>query len=157
MGVASPDATVRSLINQGVAESTLASYVSGKRWYLSFCTQFHYLLMRPLFCTLLHFCSHPPLAIRQLHRLYLCAACHLQILNNLPDPALASFCRLNYALRGIRREGPPKQPHTRLPITLEMLHKIFQVWSQGPQDAMGCFLCGFFLVSCAQVNSLVCH
>ena len=73
----------------------------------------------------------------------------MQIMSNLPDPALASFCRLNYALRGLRRETPGVRRHNRLPITPDLLLRIFTRWSQGPQGydhimLWAAFCLGFF-------------
>ena len=41
----------------------------------------------------------------QTTRLYLCAVLHLQIVNKLPEPSLASYPLLNYALRGFVEES----------------------------------------------------
>ena len=70
-------------------------------------------------------------------------------MSSLPDPALSSFSRLRYALRGLQRDGPCRHPHTRLPITPELLLKIYKVWSQGPLDynkimLWAAFCMGFF-------------
>ena len=59
---------------------------------------------------------------------------HLQITNGLPDPALASFSRLNYALRGLRRDRVSRPTHTRLPITSDILWKVYELWSNQAQD-----------------------
>ena len=149
------DATVRSLINRGVAKSTLTFYATGKRRYLSFCTQFQ---CRPLpveESTLLRFVaflSSASLSYASV-RSYLCAVRHLQIMSNLPDPAMATFPLLNYALRGLRRDGPRERAHPRLPITPEILRGVHRVWSRGPQDynhtmLWAAFCLGFFAFSC---------
>ena len=91
----------------GVAESTLRFYAAGKKRYLTFCSQF---ICRPLpvtEATLLRFTAL--LASLDLSyqrsRLYLCAVLHLQIVNKLPDPSLASYPLLIYALRGFVEEA----------------------------------------------------
>ncbi len=56
----------------------------------------------------------------------------MQIEQGGPDPAMAAFPRLDYALKGVRRSGPPKQTRHRLPITPELLLKILSVWSREP-------------------------
>ena len=145
------DSTVRALIDQGIAKSSLTSYESGKRRYLSFCAQFGCCPLPVNETTLLRFVAYlfSSSLSYQTVRLYLSAVRHLQIVNNLPDPALASYCRLNYALRGIRREGTQKQPHTRLPITPDLLYRIYIIWSREPQDydrimLWAAFCLGFF-------------
>lgn len=67
-------------------------------------------------------------------RSYLSAIRHLQIMNGLPDPAMMSFPRLPYALRGVQREQPLAKRQLRLPITPELLRIIHRVWSQGVQN-----------------------
>ena len=127
------------------------AYASGKRKYLSFCTQFHYKPLPVEESTLLRFVAFLfslSLSYSSI-RLYLCAVRHLQIMGNLPDPALTAFPKLNYALRGLRREGPRLRTCPRLPITPELLRKIYQVWSQRPKSynqmmLWAAFCLGFF-------------
>ena len=133
------------------------AYASGKRKYLSFCAQFHYKPLPVEESTLLHFVAF--LFSSSLNyssiRLYLCAVRHLQIMGNLPDPALTAFPKLNYALRGLRREGPRLHTCPRLPITPELLRKIHQVWSQQPKGYNQMMLwAAFCLPFCIQGNSL---
>lgn len=80
---------------------------------------------------------------------YLSAVRHLQITHGLPDPALASFARLDYVLKGVRRSGAPGHRHARLPITPEVLRRFYPAWSQKPQDfdrtmLWAAFCLGFF-------------
>ena len=106
-------------------------YESGKRRYLSFCAQFN---LRPLpvdeagLLSFVAFLFRASLS-HQTIRGYLSAVRHLQIMNGFPDPAISSLCRLNYALQGIRREDPLRHRLPRLPITPQLLRRIFQVWS----------------------------
>jgi len=74
---------------------------------------------------------------------YLNTVRHLQILSNLPDLSVASYPRLNYALRGFRRSGDGKRQLIRLLITPEMLAKIHQFWSQSPPEYEHVLLFGF--------------
>ena len=140
------DATVRALIERGVAKSTLTAYESGKRRYLAFCSQFHF---TPLPITKdVIFLFSSSLAYQSI-RSYLSAVRHLQITSGLPDPALSSFSRLDYALKGVRREGAPKPQRSRMPITPEILHKIHRVWSLQPCNfdrsmLWAAFCLGFF-------------
>ena len=66
-------------------------------------------------------------------RCYLSALRHLQIMQGLPDPSITSFPRLEYVLKGLRREGPLRSRGQRLPITPEILRKIYGRWSQEPR------------------------
>ena len=82
-------------------------------------------------------------------RSYLSAVRHMQILEGYPDPAVQSFPCLGYALKGVQREKPAAQRLTRLPITPELLRKIYGVWAQEPQDfdrtmLWAAFCLGFF-------------
>ena len=104
LGVAGLDRVVCSLIDRGVPESTLRSYTAGKKHYLTICSQFNCRPLPVTEATLLRFTAH--LASLGLSYkptgLYLCAVCHLQIVHNLPEPSLASYPLLNYALWGLR-------------------------------------------------------
>ena len=85
---------------------------------------------------------------------------HLWIINNLLDPTLASYPLLNYALRGFWRGGLRHELRTQLPITPDILQKIYLLWSQTPQDCLGFlgFLCarGSSLVSLCKHLPLIC-
>lgn len=151
LGIPHLDSTVRTLIERGVAKSTLTSYNSGKRRYLGFCAQFH---LHPLpvnesvLCSFVAFLFSSSLSYQSI-RSYLSAVRHLQITNGLPDPAMGSFPLLDYALKGVRREGPARQKRNRLPITPELLRRICQVWSQDPPHfdrtmLWAAFCLGFF-------------
>jgi len=65
---------------------------------------------------------------------YVSAVRHLQIVSSLPDPSVASYPRLNYALRGLGRSGGGKRQLTCLSITQGMLAKIHQFCSQLPHE-----------------------
>lgn len=127
------------------------SYNSGKRRYISFCTQFHYTpfpVEEAVLCRFVAFLFSASLSYQTI-RSYLSAVRHMQITVGLPDPALASFPRLDYALKGARREHPPSRRASRLPITPELLRKIYQVWLQEPPDfnrtmLWAAFCLGFF-------------
>ena len=49
---------------------------------------------------------------------------------SLPDPSLASFCQLEYVLKGIRQSGAAQPKRQRLPITPDILRAIYHKWSQ---------------------------
>ena len=82
-------------------------------------------------------------------RLYLSAIRHMQIVSGMSDPALASCARLNYVLRGLRRVGGNGRRRARLPITPDILMKIYQQWSHVAQTydhimLWAAFCLGFF-------------
>ena len=145
------DRLVHSLIGKGVADSTLRAYISGKKRYMEFCDQFRLLPLPVDEVILLRFVAHlASLGLSyQTVKLYLSAVRHLQIMSDLPDPSVAAYPRLNYALRGLHRRVAEKGQLTRLPITPEMLAKIHRFWSQSPSTfehvlLWAAFCLGFF-------------
>ena len=81
--------------------------------------------------------------------IYLSAIRHMQIVSGMSDPALASYARLNYALRGLRRVGGDGRRRARLPITPDILMKIYRQWSHVAQTydhimLWAAFCLGFF-------------
>ena len=124
LGVPSLDRLVHSLIG-----TTLRAYTSGKKRYMEFCDHFCLLPLPVSEVTLLRFVAH--LASLRLSyqtvKLYLSAVCHMQIMSNIPDPYVASYPRLSYALRGLRRKVGEKGQLTCLPFMLEILAKIHRV------------------------------
>lgn len=70
-------------------------------------------------------------------------------MHGLPDPSLAEFPRLDYVIKGLRREGAFKPKPKRLPITPFILRSIHTVWSGAqltPDRVMlwAAFCLGFF-------------
>ena len=65
-------------------------------------------------------------------RSYLSATRHLQIMAGLPDPSFASFPRLDYVLKGLKRLLPGSSRLKRLPITPGHLRQLRAVWSKTP-------------------------
>lgn len=148
LGITGLDTIVHTLIERGIARSTLAVYESGKKRYMEFCSHLNLPPLPVNEPTLLQFVAHL-FSVSQTIRSYLSAVRHLQIVNGLPDPAMESFPRLTYALKGVRRERPIAQRQTRLPITPELLRKIHHRWIQEPQDfdrtmLWAAFCLGFF-------------
>ena len=121
LGIPSLDGLVHSLIG-----TTLRAYTSGKKRYIEFCDHFCLLPLPVSDVILLRFVAH--LALLRLSyqtvKLYLSALRHMQIMSNIPDPSVASYPRLNYALRGLRRKVGEKGQLTNLPFMLEKLAKI---------------------------------
>lgn len=67
-------------------------------------------------------------------RLYLSALRHRQLLDSGVDPALESFHRLHYVLRGCHRTLPSSVRPKRLPITPAILRLLHYYWSRLPQS-----------------------
>ena len=124
---------------------------TGKGRYQAFCAHFNLPLLPVKEAIILQFVAHLFAASlsHQTIRSYLSAVRHLQIVNGFPDPAMESFPRLTYALKGVRRERPLSQRQTRLPITPELLRRIYHSWAQEPQEfdrtmLWAAFCLGFF-------------
>ena len=145
------DGAVRELIAGGVAKSTLASYESGKKRYLSFCAHFNLQTLpveEAVLCAFVAFLFSHTLSFQSV-RSYLSAVCHLQVMNGLPDPSRSSFPLLDYALKGIRRGQATVRRGARLPITPELLRGIHRSWSREPPNfnrrmLWAAFCLGFF-------------
>ena len=80
---------------------------------------------------------------------YLSALHHFQICAGFPDPSLSLFPRLNYMLKGVHRahRHPCRPP--RLPITPDLLRRIYHTWSRMDIDydrsmLWAAFCLGFF-------------
>ena len=121
---------------KGLAKSTLKSYQSGIRRYKSFCTS----LGRPSIPmtedTLAAFVaslakegvSHASL------RVYLSALRHHQIESGHGDPGIPRMVRLEYILKGIKRDNvqSSNSRKDRQPITPSILSRLFSVWEGRP-------------------------
>ena len=62
-------------------------------------------------------------------RSYLCALRFYQIRAGLPDPTRTASPRLPYVLKGIQRTSPGRHQAQRLPVTPELLLRIYTLWS----------------------------
>ena len=120
-------------------------------WEEEFCDHFRLLPLPVSEVILLRFVAHvASLGLSyQTVKLYLSAVRHLQITSNLPDFSVASYPRLNYALRGLHRRVGGKRQLTHLPFMPEMLAKIHRFWSQSPSTfehvlLWAAFCLGFF-------------
>ena len=65
-------------------------------------------------------------------KIYLSALHFAQIRAGMPDPSLTSFPRLTYVLKEIHRRNPDNCQKKRLPITINLLLKLHEVWSAPP-------------------------
>ena len=138
----------------GLAPATRKSYDSGKKRYVSFCSKIH---ARPLPVTEELLCKFSSQLAEEniMHstiKCYLAAVRHLQIAAGKGDPRICRMVRLEPVLRGIKLvQCHRSQPQRgRLPITLELLRKMKQLWGSGSWDhamlwaaASLCFF-GFF-------------
>ena len=145
------DTAVHELLVRGVSRATLATYASGKKRYLSFCEQFGLSplpVSETILCRFVAFLSAIPINYQSI-RSYLSAVRHLQITSGLPDPALSPFARLDYVLKGARRQGLTAPRPKRMPITAQVLQQIHQAWAQLPPTfdrvmLWAAFCLGFF-------------
>ena len=143
LGIERLDTVVHQLVRQGVSENTHKAYATGKKRYLAFCTQLHrppLPLQEDCICQFLHYFSY------QAIRCYLSALRHLQIMSGLPDPSLNSFPRLDYDLKGVRREGPACVQGRCLPDIFSRIHKTWSRRQTTFDDIMlwAAFCLGFF-------------
>ena len=136
------DTTVSELVNNSVQDlqpqsgltemSSLQSW-SGK-WNLCTCEITEEFYLNPLPASEIILCHFVPFfAASNISygsvRSYLLAVCHFHIKNNLSDPSMSSFPRLEYVLKGLRCMKPQAKC---LPITLALLRRIHTVWSGSP-------------------------
>lgn len=133
LGLQRLDQGISRLFDQGISESTRATYQSGWRQYIKFCEKFH-LPTLPLtehtLCQFLRFLSNS--VCWGTIRSYLSALRFWQIRAGFHDPSLSSFPRLEYVLKGTRRNKSKSPRNKRLPITPELLRWMHGVWSQPP-------------------------
>ena len=151
LGLSDLDRTVQNFFDRGFAQSTLTSYQSGKGHYLAFCSQFQ---LQPLplqevtLCRFVAYLTNLSLGYQTV-RCYLSALRHFQICAGFPDPSLSLLPRLNYMLKGVHRAHchPCRPP--RLPITPDLLCRIYHTWSRMDIDydrsmLWAAFCLGFF-------------
>ena len=114
--------------------STAMAYRSGVSRFLAFC---HLAGLHPFPLTeqsLCRFVAHlydDRLTLSSI-RLYLSALCFWQICQGGSDLSLDSHARLHYVLRGITRSQPRAARPPRLPVSLDILDRLFRVWSASP-------------------------
>ena len=117
---------------KGLAKSTLKSYQSGIRRYKSFCANLSCLSFPIVEDTLSAFVaslakegvSHASM------RVYLSALRHHQIEKGQGDPGISRMVRLEYIMKGIKKDGAhsANSRKERQPITPAFLIKLFTVW-----------------------------
>ena len=103
--------------------------------YLGLCHLFDVLTPFPLskvgLLRFVAFLSGEGVSYPSIH-VYLSVLRFLQIMSGLQDPDLSSFSRLEYVPRGTHHLSPFHHHPQRLPITLQVLCMLFEVWSQPP-------------------------
>ena len=117
---------------KGLAKSTQKSYQSGVRRYRSFCVSSGRSVFPVAEDTLSAFVaslakeavSHTSL------RVYLSALRHHQIGNGQGDPGIAQMARLEYVMKGIKRDGALSASKERRPITPVLLKKLVTVFER---------------------------
>ena len=138
--------------------STSSAYKSGQRRYLTFCSTFSlspFPVSEYTLCRFVAFLARSSLSYASI-RLYLSAVRHLQISIGLPDLSLQSNPRLDYVMRGIRRQLPQYTRPRRMPITPSILLALYQSWSAQPvsyTDMMlwaACCLAFFGFLRCGE-------
>ena len=121
------------LFGKGLATSTLHSYTSAQKRYLNFCAQFkispEFPITENILCYFVSALSNDSLKHQSI-KCYLSGIHHAQIALGHGDPfASQSMPRLEYVLKGIkRRKEKNAQSKPRLPITVDLLQKMFKVW-----------------------------
>ena len=65
-------------------------------------------------------------------KVYLAAVRHYLIQNGWGDPGISQMVRLEYIMKGIRRDGAlkPNPRRERQPVTPSLLRKLFVVWER---------------------------
>ena len=139
MVLASLDRVVEGYCALGVAPSTKRAYSSAYKQFNKFCLQYNvtdpFPVSESLLCYFVSFLAQEGLAPNSI-KLYLAAVRHFQILMGLPElRAESSLPRLRLVLNGITRarmsDDRTLRSKPRLPITVDILHRIFTVLSRG--------------------------
>ena len=127
-------ASAEEYFTKGLAKSTLKSYQSGIRRYTGFCMR----LNRPVLpisedtlAAFLASLAKEGVSYASL-KVYLAAIRHYQIKNGQGDPGISRMVRLDYIMKGIRRDGALKSNprKERQPITPALLSRLFSVWER---------------------------
>ena len=122
-------ATIRRLLQAGLAPSTQRAYAAGKKKYLQFCQQSATL---PVPVTEGGLVSFVAWGVQQglkhqTLKSYISAVRHLQVSCSMGDPKVGTMPQLELALRGARKEQAGQLKRTRLPISPEILLRIRRV------------------------------
>ena len=153
---------VHKYFTKGLTQSTQRTYRSGKQRFLKFCADTGLTPVPLTESVLSSFVAH--LAVNSLKfrtiKVYLSAVRHLQIESGHPDPFLAHMPKLEYVLKGVKREEAEKGvgSRTRLPITPSILRKLKQVWEVTAEEWdtrmmwAACCLCFFAFLRIGELS-----
>ena len=134
MDVPTLESLVRRYFACGIASSTSRTYTSARSRYLAFCEQYD-LPSLPLTerttCLFAAFLAQQGIKPQSIS-VYLAALRHLTISAGLDPPLRATWPRLQYVLRGIKRTQDSASHRVRLPITAEIMRQLQNVWSNAP-------------------------
>ena len=127
-----------------LAPSSQKTYTSAQNRYIRLCTS---LQLSPLplsehqLCQFASFLAKKNLSHSSIKG-YLSALRHLQIASGLPDPGIASMPKLEGVVKGIKSiQAKTKQKaNVRLPITVDILRRIGEVWEQQGTSIDHCML-----------------
>ena len=131
------DSTVEHFLGSCIAPSTRATYRSAQHRYAAFCMRYGIHLPFPLredtLCRYVAFLAKDGLKHKTI-KTYLAGIRCFQIKMTLGNPFAKDLPRLEYVLIGIKRteahSGSPAK--TRLPITINILHRLKDVWLATP-------------------------
>ena len=156
LDLAELDSLVHFYFREGLAASTRKTYEAGRKKFIQFCTEFN--ISNPLPVNQQMLCYYVVyLAKRNLSpatiKVYLSALRHYHIASNVPEPDRAKIQKLKIVSNGITRVSAlkTKETHTRLPITPDILRRIYTLWQPNRHEyqtiLVGCehaMLFGFF-------------
>lgn len=123
---------IRLYFAQGIARSTMTTYSSAQRRYLSFCEQYQISplpLSESSVCLFAAFLVQKGLRAQSIST-YLSALRHLQISAGLHPPQRSEWPRLQYMLKGIARVQSTTSQR-RLPVTPAIMRKLQEVCMSG--------------------------
>ena len=114
----------------------MRSYQSGVTRFVSFCRDINlspFPLCESTLCRFVAFLVSQRLTLGTI-RIYLSALRFSQIAGGGHDPSMADMARLHYVLRGVSRVARGNSRPLRLPITGDILVRLFQVWATLPDQ-----------------------
>ena len=127
-------------MDNSVAPSTRSAYASAQHRYAAFCVSYAvqppYPLQEVTLCRYVTYLAQQGLKHRTI-KAYLSGIRCLQIQKALGNPLVnGSMSRLEYVLMGIKRAQAHSgiQACTRLPITIDIMYKLNDVWITSPQQ-----------------------